>query len=182
MTPTSLVETARLILRAPRVEDATAFFAINVDPEAHRFNPAGPMTRAGAGEAFEAKLAHWRRHGHGSWSIATRSAPDTVIGFGGLTCRLFGDTERLNLGFRFAPSAWGHGYATELAQAALAVAWTRLHAEAVWATVRENHAASRRVIEKIGMTRRDRIADPREGVAASLWYAIESPGTAAEKP
>ena len=179
MNPTSLVETARLILRAPHVGDATAFFEIHADPETNRFNPAGPMTRERATSAFEADLAHWQRHGHGMWTISARASPDAVIGFGGLARRLFGETERLNLGFRFGTPAWGRGYATEFAQAALATAWTALRAAEVWATVRENHAASRRVVEKIGMTRRDRVADPRAGVAASLWYAVESSTTVA---
>jgi RimJ/RimL family protein N-acetyltransferase len=48
--------------------------------------------------------------------------------------------------------------------------------------VRENNRASLRVIEKIGMTRVERVPDGREGVAASVWYAIDAPAASAGVP
>jgi len=169
------IETTRLLLRAPRADDAPAFFEIHADPETNRFNPAGAMTRERADAAIASDIAHWSRHGYGYWAAAELVNPEVVIGFGGLGRRDFGGTERANLGFRLATSAWGRGYATELARAALEAGWSLLVLEEIWATARENHAASLAVLAKIGMATVDRVADSRAGVAASLWHMIRRP-------
>ena len=168
------IETDRLILRRPCIDDAAAFFEIHGDPETNLFNPAGAMTAERARDAIASDMAHWSRRAHGYWAICRRDEPDLVIGFGGIAWRVFGTTERANLGFRFAASTWGQGYATELARAALDVGWHQLELDAVWASARENHAASLRILEKIGMTRVERVVDTREGVAASMWYVIQA--------
>ena len=168
------VATDRLILRRPNLADEAAFVTIHADPETHRFNPAGAMAPDRARAAFASDLAHWDRHGHGMWAAALRDAPAVAIGFGGIALRQFGDQERANLGFRFATSAWGRGYATELARAALGAAGSLLGLDEVWASVRENNLASIQVLEKIGMARVERVSDPREGVASSFWYVARS--------
>jgi [ribosomal protein S5]-alanine N-acetyltransferase len=48
-----------------------------------------------------------------------------------------------------------------------------LELEKIWASARENHPASRRVLEKIGMRQIRREPDPR-GVPASLIYRIQA--------
>lgn len=170
------IETTRLLLRAPSADDAPAFFEIHADPETNRFNPAGAMTRDRAHAAIASDIAHWSRHGHGYWAVAELADPDVVIGFGGLGRRDFGGTERANLGFRLATSAWGRGYATELARAALDAGWSLLKLDEIWATARENHDASLAILAKIGMTEVNRVADPRAGVAGSIWHMIRRPG------
>ena len=165
--------TARLILRRPGRTDTAAYFAIYGDPATNRFNPAGPVPDLSHAEAdMTGKLAGWDANGFGTWAVCLQAQPDRVIGFGGLAHKLYGQTERVNLGYRFAPSAWGCGYATELAAQALETA-RQLRLDQVWGTVRENHLASRRVLEKVGMVRHSRVPDPR-GVPASLWYVTRT--------
>ena len=164
--------TARLLLRRPTSLDLPRFYEIYGDPQTNLFNPAGPIPSLEAARVkFEHKLLHWQSHGHGTWAVALLGAPEDVIGFGGLAGLHFGETERTNLGFRFATSAWGSGYASELAAASVEVARDRLHLDEIWATARESHSASRRVLEKIGMQRIAVKPDPR-GVPASVWYRL----------
>jgi len=165
-----MTTTARLILRAPKAEDLTRLFAIYGDPATHQFNPAGPLTELRQAETLlEGWLKHWREHGYGQWAIATREAPDQVIGFGGIALYHYLDDERLNLGYRFDTAAWGKGYATELGTAALAFAFADLNAEQVFALVRPAHSASIGVLEKIGMQRFD-VLDDVPGQPQSLVY------------
>ncbi|WP_174514798.1 GNAT family N-acetyltransferase [Streptacidiphilus anmyonensis] len=58
----------------------------------------------------------------------------------------------LELGYRLLPGAWGHGYATEGARALVRHAFTVLGAEQVVATTMTVNSASRRVLEKAGLT------------------------------
>jgi len=162
--------TERLLLRPPTSADFARFHAIHADPLTNQFNPAGPLTDPRqAEEIFASWLQHWQTHGYGQWAIASVDEPEHVIGFGGISQRLYGDTERLNLGYRFATEAWGKGLATELSVAALAYAFDKLRQPEVFALVRPAHGASIRVLEKVGMQRID-VLDDVPGQAPSWVY------------
>jgi RimJ/RimL family protein N-acetyltransferase len=96
-------------------------------------------------------LQQWADNGYGWWAVACIDAPDCIIGFGGIAPLNYLTQPRINLGYRFAVEAWGQGYATELANAALALAFDTLRLPEVFGLVRPDHAASIRVLEKVGM-------------------------------
>lgn len=116
------VHTSRLLLRAVAENHVDALFAIHGDPATYRFHPGG-VTRSRAQAA--ARVAGWQREwtdlGFGVWAVS-RAAEEPVIGFGGLTRQVFRRRPVLNTYYRFDPSAWGRGYATEMAGAALGLA------------------------------------------------------------
>jgi len=152
--------TSRLLLRRPTEQDLPSMFAIYGDPGTHLFNPAGPIKDIAQAQALlDTWLRHWRANGYGQWAIATREAPQDIIGFGGLDARRYLDVERVNLGYRFAVSAWGKGYATELSEAALGYGFGELGLGEVFALVRPDHYASIRVLEKAGLQRVDVLHD-----------------------
>lgn len=164
--------TSRLLLRPPRAEDLASLFAIYGDPATNRFNPSGPLTGIEQAETLLKNWqAHWRIHGYGGWALSTRAAPDDVIGFGGIALYTYGDVERLNLGYRFAVSAWGQGYATEVSRAALEYGFEALKVPQVFALVRPAHLASIRVLEKIGMQPFS-VLDDVPGQAPSVIYSV----------
>jgi RimJ/RimL family protein N-acetyltransferase len=167
--------TERLILRPPTADDLPRLFAIYGDPATNQFNPAGPLTELHqARNLLHGWLTHWRDHGYGQWAIASREAPDQVIGFGGIAQYNYLTEPRLNLGYRFAIDAWGKGFATELGRAALEFAFAELDAERVFALVRPNHQASIGVLEKLGMQRIE-LLDDVPGQAQSLVYRAGRP-------
>lgn len=164
--------TARLSLRPPRPDDLASLFAIYGDPATHQFNPSGPLADIDKAQALlESWLKHWRDKGYGQWAIATLEAPDAIIGFGGIDARQYLDVERLNLGYRFAVQGWGRGYATELSRAALDYGFTELAVPEIFAVVRPDHAASIKVLEKVGMQLIDSLDDV-PGQARSLVYRV----------
>jgi ribosomal-protein-alanine N-acetyltransferase len=168
-----------LLLRPPVPDDAAPLFAIYGDPRTNRHNPAGPYRdRETAEMSIASWINHWNDHGFGSWAIALPETPETVIGFGGIRNRLYGDVERLNLGYRFAVEAWGRGYATDLGRAALTLAFDNLGRDEVMGLVRPDNLASIRVLEKLGMTR-DGELDDFPGLAKSLVYSIRNPAALA---
>jgi RimJ/RimL family protein N-acetyltransferase len=162
--------TSRLILRRPTAADVGSVFAIYGDPATNSFNPAGPLAdQHQATSVLDRWLQQWDDHGFGQWAIALQDTPGTVIGFGGITLYGYNEIERINLGYRFAVSAWGKGYATELAKAALEYGFVELDQPQVYAIVRPAHQASINVLEKIGMRRIDQLDDV-PGQAPSLVY------------
>lgn len=143
---------SRLIYRKPHADDLPRLFAIFGDPRTNLFNPAGPLTDlAEARYLLERWLQQWSSAGYGWWAIAERETPAHIIGFGGIGTLNYLSTPRVNLGYRFAVEAWGQGYATEVGRAALALAFDQLRLPEVFGLVRPDHAASIRVLQKIGM-------------------------------
>ena len=153
------VHTDRLLLRAVAERDVDASFAIHGDPATYRFHPGG-VTRSRAQAA--AQLADWQCEwtelGFGFWAVS-RAADEPLIGFGGLTRRVFRKRPVLNTYYRFAPSAWGHGYATEMAGAALGLAQRLLPDMPVIVRTRPANVAARAVAEKLGLMRAPELDD-----------------------
>jgi RimJ/RimL family protein N-acetyltransferase len=55
------------------------------------------------------------------------------------------------LGYCFARSAWGHGYATESGRTVLEFGFKSLRLHRIWACCDPDNAGSVRVLEKLGM-------------------------------
>jgi RimJ/RimL family protein N-acetyltransferase len=153
------VHTDRLLLRAVSDGDVDASFAIHGDPATYRFHPGGvTRTRAQAAAQLAGWQREWRELGFGFWAVSL-AAEDRVIGFGGLTRRVFRERPVLNTYYRFAPSAWGHGYATEMARTALELARRLLPELPVIVRTRPGNLAAQAVAEKLGLRRAPDLED-----------------------
>ena len=170
--------TSRLTYRKPESSDVPRLFAIFGDPQTNLFNPNGPMTRLAEAQCLlDRWLEQWAAEGYGWWAIARSEQPEHVIGFGGVAPLNYLTERRINLGYRFAVEAWGQGYATQLGRDALALAFETLGLPAVFGLVRPDHAASIRVLEKLGMQPFG-VLDDVPGQAPSLVLRICHPTTA----
>lgn len=165
-----IIETSRLLLRPVQAEDVNMLFAIYGDPQTNLFNPRGPLADwAAAQEKLNSWMREWPDHGFGHWAISLTASPEQIIGFGGLSVREGYENHRVFLGYRFATSAWGKGLATEFASASLNAGFEKLGLPQISATVRENHVASQRVLEKIGMQKVGFQGDPVHGVGSYIY-------------
>ncbi len=147
------LRTPRLLLRPWRDSDRPPFAALNADPEVRRWFPS-LQTRAESDATAAALQAHLDAHGFGLWAVeAPGVAP--FLGFVGLQHVRFAApfAPAVEAGWRLARAWWGRGYATEAARAALAHAFGPLALPEVVAFTVPGNAASRRVMERLGMTR-----------------------------
>lgn len=159
MTAFERVETERLLLRRPALDDLAAHHRIHSDPRTWRHKPDLRHDRVDRSEQQLLHwLAHWAEHGYGYWSVEREGR---VVGFGGLMLlpAWRGGEDALNLYYRFEPESWGRGYATETARAALALAGRELPRLLVVARIRPSNAESVRVAERAGMVRRPDLDD-----------------------
>ena len=122
--------------------------------------PYSPPIRADgvlppADELWVARVrAHWEEHGFGQWVVEIPGAA-SFIGVVGLGVVSFEApfTPAVDVAWRLARDYWGRGYAIEAARASLAYGFGKLGlAEIVALTVPANWR-SRRVMERLGMTR-----------------------------
>ncbi len=145
------LRTPRLVLRSWRNADLPPFAALNADPEVRRWFP-NVLTRAESDEQAARFRLHDEEHGFSFWAVeAPGVAP--FVGFVGLFVVRFPApfAPAIEVGWRLARAHWGCGYATEAAGAALAHAFGPLGLREVVAFTVPGNAASRRVMEKIGM-------------------------------
>ena len=145
--------TARLRLRLWRDEDVAPFAALNADPRVREFFP-NLQTFEQSSQSIDYSRRHFGRHGFGMWAVEViGGAP--FIGFIGLGIPEFDAafTPCVETGWRLAFEHWGHGYATEGARAALAFAFGPLGQDEIVAFTAAGNQRSRRVMEKLGMTR-----------------------------
>ncbi|SDL03123.1 Acetyltransferase (GNAT) domain-containing protein [Cryobacterium psychrotolerans] len=74
----------------------------------------------------------------------------------------------VEVGWRLAREAWGQGYATEAAKAALAVAFDELRLDEVNSITAVLNAPSRAVMVRLGMTLSDEFELPRIAAGSPL--------------
>lgn len=150
--------TERLILRRWRETDREPFAGINADPRVMRFFPA-ELSRAESDALMDRAEAHFAARGFGPFAAELRESGQ-LVGFIGLVAPSFQAhfTPCVEIGWRLDAAVWNRGLATEGARETLRHAFEDLGLpEVVSFTVPEN-LPSRRVMEKIGMTR-DRAGD-----------------------
>jgi RimJ/RimL family protein N-acetyltransferase len=97
---------------------------------------------------------HFARHGFGVWAVEAPGVAD-FIGFVGLSVPTFQAhfTPCVEIGWRLAHEHWGHGYATEAARAAIGFGFRDLALDGIVSFTVPQNWRSRRVMERLGMTR-----------------------------
>jgi RimJ/RimL family protein N-acetyltransferase len=147
------LRTDRLLLRQLRADDREAFAAMNADPEVMRWIGSGALTPV-ASDGMRARMRReWTRTGHGLWALE-RTGDAAFLGFCGLSSPTWGGPAlqgEVEVGWRLRREAWGHGYASEAARAALGVAWDVLELPSAIALVHPGNERSMGVGERLGM-------------------------------
>lgn len=190
---TPRLATARLLLREWRDDDLAPYAALNADPAVMEHFPS-TLNRQQSDEMVGRMRAGWAA-GFGLWAVevsdpSPSAAPldGAFIGFIGLAAPSWtaSCTPCVEIGWRLARSAWGHGYAPEGARAVLAWAFEHvdLPGDEVVSFTTVANTKSRRVMEKIGM-RHDPSRDfdhpmvPDWSGRRHVLYAIDRAGFAA---
>jgi RimJ/RimL family protein N-acetyltransferase len=148
-----IVTTDRLILRRWRDSDREAFARMNSDSRVMEFFPA-VLSREESDALVDRAEAHFRGHGFGPCAAELRG-DGAFIGFIGLSIPAFEAhfTPCVEVGWRLAVDYWGRGLATEGARAAVRYGFETLGFEEIVSFTVPANVRSRRVMEKLGMTR-----------------------------
>jgi RimJ/RimL family protein N-acetyltransferase len=142
--PIPVLETERLILRAPRFEDAEAIAALVNDRRIAQ-NTARIPHPYGLADAQAFLTAANTDDGEIVFLIHAPSGG--IVGCCGIA-RLDGETPEI--GYWLGVPFWGKGYATEAARAVIDHAFGDLDYDTLLAGARVSNPASRRVLEKCG--------------------------------
>ncbi len=167
---TTIAETDRLILRTWDADELPVLQSILADPTTMVHWPA-PLT-----QDYIQSWHDWARERsgqglHARWAVVLKS-DGSVIGDCGLVPTQIEGEDVTDLGYIFHADHWGQGYAPEAAAAALDLGLNRYKLTNIVCHMAEDHIASQRVAEKIGMTRDGGFKNPRN---LEKWHLIYRP-------
>jgi RimJ/RimL family protein N-acetyltransferase len=148
-----MIETARLTLSAWTEAERAPYRAMCADPEVMHDYPA-PFTTEVADERFERHMAAFTRDGFGKWALR-RNEDGEYLGYCGVNpiWQTLAPGPGLEIGWRMVRSAWGRGYASEAARAALANVFARTSANEVLSYTASTNLRSQAVMRRLGLRR-----------------------------
>lgn len=146
------LRTSRFTLRSWQAEDRDAFAALNADPEVAR-DLGGPLSRAESDAKFDRYVTTFERLGFSR--LVIEGAQQRFLGYAGVMPSPPGHPlgPHAEIGWRLVRSAWGQGYATEAAQAALADVFMRVGLREVLAYTSADNARSQAVMRRLAFRR-----------------------------
>lgn len=144
------IYTDRLTLKPFCATDAENLFLLNSDPEVMRYTGDKMFLNMEAARKLAAEYSanNYEKYGFGRWMVF-RTSDDAFLGWNGLKMHADGTVD---LGYRFLRKEWGKGYATESSLTALKIGFERWDLSWIFARFETPNVASRRVMEKCGMT------------------------------
>jgi ribosomal-protein-alanine N-acetyltransferase len=147
------LETERLLLRPFTEDDAEALHeAVYSNADVMRYMPGGiPRTLSQTQNVVDFFINHWELNGYGAWAVIQKS-DQRFIGQCGLG--FVSELQDVEVLYALAKDTWGHGLATEAAHASLRYGFSELQPGKIIALAAKENKASRRVMEKLGMTYR----------------------------
>ncbi len=155
------IKTERLLMRRWQDSDREPFAELNGDPDTLKFFP-DTMTRAESDGFVDHIEARFEQQGFGLWALEL-TGTGQFIGYTGLN-PLPADVPGgggMEIGWRLARHAWHHGYATEAARSALAVAFDGVGLAEIWSMTAVLNEPSQAVMRRIGLHEVARFSHPR---------------------
>ncbi len=166
-------ETPRLILREILPKDEDGMFALDSNPEVHRYLGNKPSTsKAEMINIINFVRQQYIDNGIGRWAVIEKDT-NVFIGWAGL--KLVKDTINhhthfYDLGYRLIQDYWGKGYATEAAKASLTYGFDVMKLSKIYAMADCNNKGSNGVLQKSGLSYIETF--DYEGLPHN-WYSIE---------
>lgn len=140
-----VLETERLVLRAPVLEDFPRFAEIVLSPQGKTWG--NPQSRQEAWYGFLQLSATWYLRGTGAWVLTLRET-GAVLGFSQISPEP--DDEEHELGWILAAEHQGQGFATEAARAIRDHALGAMELPSLVSYIYASNARSRAVADRLG--------------------------------
>ncbi|GEP55783.1 GNAT family N-acetyltransferase [Reyranella soli] len=163
----TLLKTDRLTLRLLVPDDAEPYAVMRFHPEVAKWLPPAQGDPFDAARATISRFAAaWQERRYAPWGVFLG---DRLIGHGGLN--FVPEFEATEVLWALHPDAWGRGYATEVARAALAYGFDTLELDLIFAITLPDNLASQAVMKRLGLTYRRRV--DYKAFTDIVWYDID---------
>jgi len=169
-------ETERLVLRELLPTDVEAMFALDSDPEVHKYLGNKPVkTKEESIKAIAFIRQQYIERGIGRWAVILKETNE-FMGWSGLKLnvgeeKMNGHNEFYDVGYRFMKKHWGKGYATESGKAAIQYAFDTMKLKTVYGITEMGNQASHNALLKIGLDYIENFYYKKEDLKLR-WYEI----------
>lgn len=144
------IETCRLQLRHFKPDDADELYRIYSEPELFKYmSNEKPLLWEQTQKVIDLFTENWRQHQFGVWAVVHKKH-QKLIGHCGF--KFLENTQEVQIGYLLLKPYWGRGLATEAASAAMMYGFEVANLRKIVAIAKPENLASRRVMEKLGMT------------------------------
>jgi RimJ/RimL family protein N-acetyltransferase len=167
-----MIRTTRLKLLPWRDEHRAPFAEMHADPIVMQ-DQGGPIGRAESDAKLDRYSASYAEHGLARWAVET--VDGDFLGYAGVMPRLASDHPlgaHFEIGWRFMHRAWGQGYASESAAAALCDAFRRAGLREVVAYTSADNLRSRAVMAQLELQRDPSRDFTAEYAGVGLWRGL----------
>jgi ribosomal-protein-alanine N-acetyltransferase len=147
------IETEKFILREILETDVEGMYALDSDPEVHKYLGNNPIASM---DAALATIQHVRKqyeaNGIGRWAIIDK-ASNEFVGWAGLKYEqnLRTNINYYDIGYRLLRKYWGKGIASEAAKVSLEYGFNQLNINEIFAAAQVDNAASNKILTNIGL-------------------------------
>jgi ribosomal-protein-alanine N-acetyltransferase len=166
------IETPRLILRELVATDDKGMFELDSNAEVLKYLYTEPQTKVEQSREVIAFIRkQYEDNGIGRWAVIEKQSGD-FIGWAGLKLvkqTINNHTNYYDVGYRLIPRYWGKGYASETCKASVDYGFNVLKLDLICATASMHNLASRKVLEKTGLTFMEEFLYDNQREA---WYEI----------
>jgi len=146
------LETKRLILKRPSLNQLEDLFVLQSDPEVMKYIGSGPRKKEKIIEATESAIKHYNDHGFSMCSIYEKETGE-FVGQAGLIYLEYNDNQPdIEVGYRLHKKFWNKGYATEIAIALIKWGFEHLAVDHLIAVINPENIKSKNVLERAGMS------------------------------
>ena len=169
-----ILETDRLILRELKLSDAEAFFAMDSNPNVHKYLWNKPVLKIEEIiEVIEFVKKQYIENGIGRFAMISKETNE-FIGWAGLkfnTEMVNNKTNFYEIGYRLDEKFWGKGYASEATFAWLKYAFETMKIKTMEAAAHTDNVASNKILQKIGMQMTEQYL---EDDISWNWYQLKN--------
>ncbi|MCG2611594.1 GNAT family N-acetyltransferase [Flavobacterium sp. SM15] len=149
-----IIETERLILRPIVLSDAEAMFVLDSNPNVNIYLGNNPVQTMEETIGYIENIQNqYIQNGTGRFAVVLKETNE-FIGWAGIKFLTEPENNHVNvyeIGYRLQEAHWGKGYGSEAAKAWLDYGFTEMNIPKMYASVHKENAASKRILEKIGM-------------------------------
>ena len=174
-----ILETNRLLFRPLELSDADALFAVDNNPEVHKYLWQQPATTIDESiKVIEYVQMQYERNKIGRFATIIKDTGE-FIGWTGIKFVHDhvenGNTNFYDYGYRLDEKFWGKGYATEASTVWLEYGFNKMNIEIMNAYTHSENGASNHILQKVGMNFMEDYLD--KNTVLWKWWQMENPKT-----